>query len=189
MNCAAMQIDLSAFVDGEVEAWDALALADHLLQCPRCADFYRQARRLDSVLAQAAPQAPAGARVPAGLRIAGEPLRAATDRRRRDLLRRALPLAATILLALGAFVLWRAPSARQGEALAGNAGSEPAMTDARFVGMARDLLSAEPRYREEMLRVMLETSARRPLEATVDRRPLPARERGEAGREIGNPGS
>jgi hypothetical protein len=139
-----------------------LPLADHLLRCPECAAFFERSRSLDRRLAATEPS-PRGLAAPAWSAVPAREAAPASSPARP--LRRLLPLAATLLLAAGGFALgrasWNAVSSRP----------QSPMTEARFVGITRELLDSPPRYRQEMLRVMAEVSERRPLEGTVDRRP------------------
>lgn len=169
MSCEEKQIEISAWLDGEVAPWDALPLADHLVGCAACAAFYTGARRLDRSLAMGATAAPA--RPPAWSPDAPAPAR---PPRRASW---ALPLAATLLLAAGGYALGRQTlgAARPAARLGGP------MTDDRFVGIARELLASEPRYRTEMLRVMTAVTESRPLEGSVDARPAAPPASGEGG--------
>jgi hypothetical protein len=105
----------------------------------------------------------------------------------------ALPLAATVLLAIGGFTLgrqaWRELAGRPTQRIAEH-GAAP-MTDDRFIGITRELLESAPRYRSEMLRVMAEVAQPRPLEGSIDTRlpdgPLDVGEAGE--RAASAPGS
>ena len=65
------------------------------------------------------------------------------------------------------------------------------MTDDRFVGITRELLESDPRYRSEMLRVMAEVSQQRPLEGSMDTRAPEGRANGgeDGERAVGAPGS
>jgi hypothetical protein len=185
MNCEETQIEISSWVDGEIAPWDALPLADHLLGCAACADFYRRARSLDKAMVMAPtprPARPLPMPPPADGRLKGS--RLATW---------ALPLAATVLLAIGGFALgrqaWHGLAGQPEQRLA----QQPVapMTDDRFVGITRELLESDPRYRTEMLRVMAEVSQQRPLEGSMDTRaPEDRANDGEDGeRAVGAPGS
>jgi len=188
MNCEETQIEISSWIDGEIAPWDALPLADHLLGCPVCAEFYGRARSLDKaiVMAPALPVLQPARRQPM-------PPPAHGGLKTSRLAPWALPLAATVLLAIGGFALgrqaWRELAGRPAQQLAQHP-AEP-MTDDRFIGITRELLESAPRYRSEMLRVMAEVAQQRPLEGSIDA-PLPdgGTDRSEAGeRAVGAPGS
>ena len=161
MNCEETQIEISSWIDGEIAPWDALPLADHLLRCTACAEFFRRSRSLEKAIVMAPPL----------------PATPTTRRRSLRLAPWTLPLAATVLLAIGGLALgrqaWRELATRPSQRIA----QQPAapMTDDRFVGITRELLESAPRYRTEMLRVMSEVAQPRPLEGTVDTRPREGR--------------
>ncbi len=50
MTCETMEMELSAVIDGEVEAGVLPDLLDHLVECAECRAFYRAARSLDDGL-------------------------------------------------------------------------------------------------------------------------------------------
>ncbi|MDA8019233.1 MAG: anti-sigma factor [Thermoanaerobaculia bacterium] len=50
-SCEHYEADLSAILDGEVEMVDLKRTLDHLVACPRCAEFYRRSRDLGQAVA------------------------------------------------------------------------------------------------------------------------------------------
>ena len=166
MNCEEIQITLSSWIDGEVELWDTLPAADHMLDCATCQAFYRRARDLEKALA-------------------AREITAAAERTSPGLWwvpRWVLPLAATLALAVVGFTLGR----MQGVRSTPTASASVAMTDERFVGIAAELLQSGPRYQREMARVMDEIRSTRPLELRLEARP-PASAEAEATTERAEP--
>lgn len=63
--CEHHQVQLSALLDDQIEPRDMRAALDHVLDCPECARFYREARGLQLIVERIEPVAAAGS--------AGEP--------------------------------------------------------------------------------------------------------------------
>lgn len=176
-RCEFHQIAVSSLVDGALPQSELLPTLDHLLACPACRAFYRDARALGGLLAPPAAHAgPAGETDgPAALEEPEPSAKGATEevwrRIAAESTRRRLPVftgrvaraAAVLLLAAGGW--WAAsrdlaPLPGRGgaprEVVLGAASGQ--MSEARFVEIATEVLEAEPRYRREMLRVLAEVA-------------------------------
>lgn len=187
--CEACETTLSALLDGEMEAGEVRTALDHLLECPSCRDFYREARSLDGALRQTGQEREdqqALARVwdAVDRESFGEP---AARRRWRTWAPR---LAAAVLLALG--TSWAALSlgggqlSRPEQPIQVELGKGANMTEERFIQITTEILRSDRRYRQEMLRVMSAVTAETaPREAPVDQdlalSTEPAREREDRG--------
>jgi putative zinc finger protein len=192
--CETHQIALSSLLDGALPPGEVAETVDHLLDCPTCRAFYRDARALQAALARSgATASPASsgmsaARVipisaPEGLasdevwrRIEAESARRA--RRARRPAAWALRVAAGLLLAVAA--AWGVSQqmgrgAMPREVVLG--GESGRMSQARFVEIATEVLEADPSYRREMLRVMREADEVAGSEAPVDEGPASEHER------------
>jgi len=132
--CEIAQIELSALLDGEVDAHSLTAALDHAMDCPDCRLDYRAFRSLGRDLERLERQ------MPARRALATSYLRS-------------FALAACAVLGLcwawstGAPAVASAP-ARSVEI---QLGSRPElMDDARFVAIAVEILQADPRYARSM---------------------------------------
>jgi predicted anti-sigma-YlaC factor YlaD len=167
-RCEACEMSISALLDGEEGKDETLPLLDHLVGCPSCQAFYREARALDVSL----KTGPAAATEPAP-----EALWKRIERRgfaANEWRSWAPRLAAALLVALGA--VWAAHSLGAGaaggpiEIVLGQGGS---MTDRHFVEITAEVLRSDPRYRQEMLRVMSAVAAEAgPRETPADQDPV-----------------
>ncbi|MFH1145311.1 MAG: zf-HC2 domain-containing protein [Candidatus Eisenbacteria bacterium] len=160
MSCEPHEENISALLDGELDAREAGELLDHLLGCASCRRFYHDARALDEI---AAPQIAA-----APLARSGKALPPHPGAHRHAFLPRFTArwaAAAVLLLALG-FAgghLWKdqpgsAASFPADEVLAvtlGEAGeADSPMTPERFLDLTLELLRADPRFRHQMQTVL-----------------------------------
>jgi predicted anti-sigma-YlaC factor YlaD len=155
------EVLISSWLDAELSREEGVELLDHLAGCAACRGFYRDARQLDTLLAQARPLdetlAPHDA---LWRRIASAAARPAPARRTRGVRRAwlvAVPLAAA--LALAALLGWLVSSTDRAGAAGQTVGAQLAsrpepMSDERFVTLLRELLQSEPRYQQAMLQVM-----------------------------------
>ena len=164
--CERYEAELSALVDGQLEADVLLPTLDHLCECRSCRDFYRSARGLGGLLAvlrdpKELPPLPVGG----WQRIAQA---ASLETRWRQVRTKFLAAAAAVVFAVG---LWTAQSALQTpsptseslpvaeiEIIPGDDSQQ--MTDLRFVELTTELLRSDRRYREKMQEVLHEVSAR-----------------------------
>lgn len=163
-RCAHEQADLSALLDGELEAALVPETVDRVLHCPSCSRFYAEARRLQGLLTIAGKIE--GPEPPPELwsRIADRAGRADAPAsnvvrpaawlgsRARGLLAAAAVLAACTWLLVSS-PLFDQPDTLSTEVQALSESSEP-MTDDRFVAIAAELLQADERYLEEMRSLM-----------------------------------
>jgi predicted anti-sigma-YlaC factor YlaD len=156
-QCEHIETLVSTWLDGELDRREQVECLDHVVRCASCRDFYLDARALDGLVA--AVRTPAGAEPPSPevwKRIEG----AARGDRARPARRRipawALQAAAVLVLAVGlSVVMWNgkgvAPTPEQAEILLG---SDPEMTETRFVELTREVLQADPRYHTAMHQIM-----------------------------------
>jgi len=177
MACEQYQVQLSALLDDEIEPHEMRAVLDHVLGCPDCARFYREARGLQLIVERIEPAA--------AERSASAPARvtAATRDRARERAagwlrpRPAWGWAAAVVVAAAAG-LWGGshwleaptPALRAGsEQVGGESWSEAAeetraaieipgdgtsMNEERFVELTVELLRADRRYQQEMSAVL-----------------------------------
>ncbi len=180
-GCPDFEIEVSALVDGELDAVETPRVLDHLLACASCASFYRSARKLNRLvrprLAELETGSPADAlplpkggwdRIAQAIRREkkGDGKAATLHPLYRS--RTLLALAALLVLSAG---LWSLRSSLPGGAgrseggeevvpgslevtLGERAGKADGMTDRRFLEIATELIAADRRYQREMLRVM-----------------------------------
>jgi anti-sigma factor RsiW len=186
MSCE-QSFQVSELLDGELAPAEAPAVVDHLLRCPECAAFFRRGRALDAALllglveAEGATLAPAPPEVWRDIRAAAgrQLVTAETPPPRRRLPAWALPVAATVLLAIGVLAGWQlAVSRLRAGAPAGAASAVPGVTFAsfappgemdeqRFVALARELLAADSRYRDAMTGVLAVARSEEPREGST----------------------
>lgn len=187
--CEACETTLSALLDGEMEAEEVRTALDHLLDCPSCQDFYRDARALDSSLRRPLQKQEDERTLDRVWEAVdresfGEP---AARRRWRTWAPR---LAAAVLLALG--TSWAALSvggrelSRPEQPIQVELGEGANMTEERFIQIATEILRSDRRYQQEMLRVMSAVAEEtEPRETPVDQdlaiATEPAREREDRG--------
>ena len=180
-TCEAVQASLSALLDGELDALEFAPVVDHLVDCADCRRFHEQARSLDGLVATAAgigrdtPPAPEAV----WDRIVAEPAPQARRSWSRSWPAWASAAAASLVLGLGlAFVAFDGQAARS-PGLPDSGGSETeetvliagrgAMTEARFVELARELLQADRRYHRAMYEVIqTATSGRKDREGSAE---------------------
>ena len=113
-SCEIFEASLSAFLDGELEVPEQLPTIDHLLECPSCQEFYRQARGVGDMVVSSRSQAADPVPEEIWHRIEAESGMSGKGRSRgwaevRNFPRWGLQLAAVVLLGLG---LWVAPAQR-----------------------------------------------------------------------------
>lgn len=163
-NCEDYEVLISSWLDDEAPGAQQVEWVDHLVRCAGCRDFYRQARSLEGVLAAVRTPARAEA-LPSDLwrRIADA---GRVESRRVSPARRlptwALRAAAVLVVAVGLpFALRQGWSGRDPavppvpRTLEVRLGENPeSMDDARFVGVATELLRADRRYHAAMYRLM-----------------------------------
>lgn len=171
-NCESWALEISALVDGELEAEAILEVVDHLTRCAACREFYRQARVLAQGVVTVDPRrhAPAPELWTAIAKASSTtvPVAQQTVGPRRPTL---VALAAAAVLAIGAYFLLKpvspAPSAPVAvatqmprEIVLG--GGAEAMTDQRFVELTTELLEADPRYRRELRSILQQVAVNAP---------------------------
>jgi hypothetical protein len=174
-----------------LELVDLPATLDHLIDCPRCAAFYRSSRLLGHAVASSREEP---FRADESFRV--EPHESVwrriserapwtetsqasvpTVRSRRSRLQEWAPrLAAVFVLAFG---LWMVQvTSRDGGSAFFRSGGEigegatmpEAMSEQRFVALATEVLRADPKYHHEMLEVMESATRAEHRESTVDYR-------------------
>lgn len=160
--CETHQIAASALLDGALPPAEVADTVDHLLDCPACRAFYRDARALQKALAPEREDE-------LWRRIEAESAR--RTRRARWTGAWALRAAAGLLLAVA--VVWGVSQqvgrgAMPREVVLGSESESGRMSQARFVEIATEVLQAKPTYRREMLRVMREADEVAGPEAPVD---------------------
>jgi predicted anti-sigma-YlaC factor YlaD len=165
-RCDTHQTDLSALLDGELDAREALGAVDHLAGCRRCRDFWRGARALQAAAGSAsagAPQTPADGwrRIEAAVGRQGQEARGG----RRGRTTWAWRIAAALVVGLGLLLALRsAPPVELGPepgppaAIEVRAGTAD-MSERRFVELTTELLRADPDYHAKMLDVMRQVAA------------------------------
>jgi predicted anti-sigma-YlaC factor YlaD len=154
-RCDTHQADLSALLDGELDAREASPAIDHLTGCRACRDFWRGARALQT----AAGSATAVALAPPA--DGWERIEAAVGRRDRGAW--AWRVAAALLVGLGLLLTLRpapprgiepqAPAAIEVRTGTGD------MSERRFVELTTELLRADRDFHTKMLEVMLQVAA------------------------------
>lgn len=180
-RCEIHQADLSALIDGELDARDAIAAVDHVTDCGACREFWRSARALqDATSAEAGAEAGAEPLPPAdGWRriestVQGEDRRSHRARPRTWAWR----IAAMLVVGVGLLFALQPGSPQPGSprdtglepGLAGTievqAGTRP-MSERRFVEVTTELLRADPAYHAMMLDVMRQVVAPEGLPGTL----------------------
>jgi predicted anti-sigma-YlaC factor YlaD len=239
--CDLHEADLSAVLDGELETVDLLRTLDHLVECSRCAEFYRRSRDLDLTVAESrqAESRQAESREAESWEE-GEAIEPSDDvwhriadnapwaedeesasmapvasirRRRSRVMEWAPRLAAVFVVGFGLWMVY-AVSRDVGSAEFFSQASESSveasvdvlsdddlsestiesddasvraeMDEQRFVQLATEVLEADPRFHQEMLRVMKTATRADYREAAVDaRRVEEGRDLAESRRESG----
>lgn len=165
-RCDSHQMDLSALLDGELDAREALGAVDHLAGCRRCRDFWRGTRALQAAAgseAAGAPQTPTQGwrRIEAAVGRQGQEAREG----RRGHGAWAWRIAAALVVGLGLLLALRSappvelgPEPRPPAAIEVRAGTGD-MSERRFVELTTELLRADPDYHAKMLDVMRQVAA------------------------------
>jgi len=180
-RCESFEIELSAWVDGELAEAESKAVVDHLAMCPSCRDFYLAVRGLDAALGELGTAREED--LPPGLwsrieRTSRAPARvgrfAQAVPARRTWTGWALRIAAIVVAVAGLAALVRtmaAPGAGDGRVVTIRVASDPSgMSDDRFLTLAGELLRADPRYHEAMRELLAEVRRMRPaVEGSADR--------------------
>jgi len=173
-TCNVFETSISALLDGELAAGEQLPVIDHLLECPACREFYRQARSLDDLVVASRSQDAAPAPEELWRRIAAEsglergerPARPtwAGARGLHRLSARTIGIAAAAVLGLGLW--WLLPLAESPAPVVDEvAGTEDdvdvvleedrgAMSEDRFLELTMEILRADRSYHRKMLDVM-----------------------------------
>jgi len=169
-TCELLEVEVSSLVDAEVDPQAVPALVDHLLVCPSCREFYRQARSLDLELAETRGELPIAEALPEGWnrieRELGGDWRQAANRRWAPRVPGvavwALRMAAVLALLVGGWSLARlwpaAGPAADGTLEVQLASDRGAMSDQRFLEITMELLRADPRYHQKMQEIMTAVS-------------------------------
>ena len=165
--CHAVESDLSALIDGELQGVELQRSLGHLVDCAACREFYRRARTLDAV-ARGETEREGEARDPGEelwTRIAARSQFTGGESQRPESAGRPIPrvwaaLAAVLMLALGMVLLNASDDAPQSslEIVLGEQRGQ--MDEARFIALTTELLRADRRYQRKMLDVMLTVDER-----------------------------
>ncbi len=156
-DCELHELSVSAWLDDALDRDDQLELADHLVRCRSCRLFYAEARALGATLDRLQPGTGRGGELPDDVwhRISE---RVRPERRRTSPIPSwALRVAAALVVALGLAAALIGTTggeetlARADVSVGSDAGR---MSEARFVEMARELLSADPAYHQARYGVM-----------------------------------
>ena len=157
-HCDYHEEQLSAWLDDELDRADQVELTDHLVRCAACRRYYAGARALDGVVALARDPRPGEAPSPELWQRIEQAAARAPARRGAGIPAWALQAAAALVVAVGLSLLAWSNMTQVAEPPADamvRIGQDPgSMTDERFVELTRELLRAEPRYRNAMYRVM-----------------------------------
>jgi predicted anti-sigma-YlaC factor YlaD len=157
-RCEHREVEVSAFLDGELGRASSLGVVDHLLECPSCREFFHQARSLETpvtgVLGDGGESEMLAALWP---EVEGAGARSAASGRRR-LLRWSLAAAAVVVVGIGlalGFGRTALLGHNEGDIVRVRLTSNPGqLNEERFVTMTTQLLQADPRYRREMLAIL-----------------------------------
>jgi len=160
-SCESHELLISAWLDDELEAPDRLEMTDHLVRCPACREFYREARALDGAVAALAPGSePAPAHVWERIQRQTE----SRSPRRFAPPAWALRLAAVLAIAVGAGLWIASGSGSRGGLVVGSSapdeilvelgGDAGRMSEKRFVELTTEVLRADPRFHLAMYEVM-----------------------------------
>lgn len=184
-RCEHMELSISALLDGEADLHEQGEVVDHLLACPDCREFWRQARdfqgRLDAELPVEGLPAP-GARRPR-LRLLP-----AAGGARRWLQVAAVVAPLAVGLGVGHWMAGRGAGAAdpglppRGSAIELQLASDRgALDDRDFVEMVLRLLRADRRYHQQMLEILRHVEPALGEGAPASGEFNPAVERGEGG--------
>ena len=159
-NCERFEIQVSSWLDDELDRADQIEMTDHLVRCAGCRGFYREARALEGLVAvvrkpgrSAAPSQELWSKIETSAGRRGKVLAF-----RQRIRTRAWQAAAAVVLAVGlGLVLLNGPGTPTLETASidvqlGSGSGE--MTEARFVELTTEMLRAEPRYRNALFQVM-----------------------------------
>jgi hypothetical protein len=162
-TCEAFEIEISAMIDGQLPAAEALPVIDHICGCRSCRGFYRMVRGLEASLAEARVSSgrgelPAGlwARIDAELQedgVAGEVV--SLPQAAHSLPGWLWKMAAAILVLVGTIVIGRqmlpANDGPPSDVLMVRMESDRGqMSDQRFIELTTELLRADRRYHQKM---------------------------------------
>jgi len=177
-RCELMEVEVSALADGELGAAQTLRTVDHVLGCPSCSEFYRQARDLDATLSEVCARAKAED-LPPGLwdRIleSSEPgvYSRRSSRWSRPMFGTLAKVAAAMLIVISTWTLARVIPQPVSDGLLDGVVAEQsggAMDEDRFVRMTTELLRSDAQYQRAMLEIMTTVNSRRMYaEGTADR--------------------
>ncbi len=180
-RCDSFEIELSAWVDGELAEVEAKAVVDHLAMCSSCRDFYLAIRGLDAAVGELGSAREAD--LPPGLwarieRTSRESAHmqhiASAPSTGRAWMGWALKAAAVVIAAAGLLALVRdvvTQRSEDGRVVTIRVASDPSgMSDDRFLSLAVELLRADPRYHQAMRELLGEVQRMRPtVEGSMDR--------------------
>ncbi len=185
-SCETFEAAISALTDGELDAPEQLVSVDHLLVCPSCQAFYRRARKLGEMVAQAEAAELGPPPEEVWRRIADETGVARGRVPAVQVPRWTLQLAAVLVLALGLGLAQRFFWSQEtqppevvgdGKIVVELGSASGTMTEDRFLEITTEILRSDSRYHREMLAVMaLVTAANDASEGSVDRLPRESRE-------------
>lgn len=159
-HCELCELEMSAVMDGEVDARALTAALDHMVDCPACRDFYRSARAVDAVVTEGKASPPperVWRRIEAEARGGVIPFPA----------RRAVAWAARVAaVGLVAVGLWavgvlHVPSLPIGDQVEVQLESDRgAMDNERFVKLTTELLRSDRRYHRKMMEILTVVNSR-----------------------------
>lgn len=158
-ECERQEMALSSWLDGETagDAAPAVEVLDHLVRCPSCRAFYREARALDGVLAGVRPAAPAAEPPPERLWEGIRDAASLEGSRWSRLPAWSLRAAALLLVGLGLLFALAAPApegSENGADVMVELAADDDMTEARFVELTTEVMRADRRFHFAMLDVM-----------------------------------
>lgn len=159
-GCERFEMQMSSWLDAELERDEQIELADHLVRCAGCRTFWAEARALGGLLEAACQDVSTATAPPPALweRIessASEPARVV--RGPWSVPPWAMRAAASVVLALGLSFALIGFGGGDGDGAITTADARfggARMDQSRFVSLTRELLAADPVYHEAMHRVM-----------------------------------
>jgi predicted anti-sigma-YlaC factor YlaD len=155
-NCEHFETELSTWLDDRLGRSEQIACLDHVTRCASCRNFYLDARSLDGLVAQM--RTPQGAENPSPevwQRIQWVTRKQRGRSSRSRIPAWALQAAAVVVMAVGlSVVVWNGGTAIAPDQAEVLLGSNPDMTEMRFVELTKEVLEADGRYHSAMFRIM-----------------------------------
>lgn len=153
-DCNDHEVNLSSWLDGQLDRPGQVETLDHLVRCAACREFYRDARALDGMLASVREPADT---VSPGPEVRRRIEQAVRPRRTGWGTTEFLRVAAVLVISVGlGWFFWGGlngvtPSSEIDVQLGERAGR---MSEQRFFELTTEVLQAEPRYHTVMYEVM-----------------------------------